>query len=237
MKESMEPGSSAQVRLDALVRQTIEENGRHFEGKTWAIRPYQEWADMAGVSTKTVTRTFQKAPFDTLRKLVEGRQAALVRIGKPDPNQPTRLAKRMAVIFEAQTGQWVSPKAYGCLHGLVQDFRYGWQVEVFKYAISSEGWAQTKSLSKYKTEDHITPLHKTGGTVKPLPGKFHHHHKYPHLPTLRVFWMCAESAFVAQRLSEGSKTPEGHAFWLDWWQERNTAALLDWEPNWKAVDV
>ena len=139
MQESSGADSGAQVRLEALVRQTIEEQGQDFEGKTWAIRPRQDWAEMADVSTKTVTRVFKRPPFDTLQKLVEGRQAALVRIGKPDPNQPTRLVKKMVLIFEAQTGKRVSGDPYGCLHGLVQDFRWGWQVEIFRYAISPEG--------------------------------------------------------------------------------------------------
>ncbi len=265
MPESSNADSSAQVRLETLVRQTIEEQGQLLEGKTWAIRPRQDWAEMAGVSAKTVTRVFQKAPFDTLRKRVEGRQAALVRIGKPDPNQPSRLAATMAKIFldnivqndavnakqkaicEAAGREWkpkkdVTPKEYGCLIGLAQDFRQDWQLDIFKYAISADGWKRTKDLSKYKTEDLETPMcgileeNKGASFIKLKPGKAHLFHHYPNIRTLRVFWMCAESAFVASHMKTNlSEVPKEEVdFWEEWWAERDTAALHDWEPDYSS---
>jgi len=256
--------SNAQVKLETLVHQTIEEHGQPFEGKIWAIRSRQEWADMAGVSIKTVTRIFKKPPFATLQKVWNGKQAVLVRIGKPDPNQPSRLAATMAKMFrdnivlndevnakqkairEAEGKEWkpkksVTPREYGCLIGLSMDFRQGWQLEIFKYAISPEGWEATKDLSKLKTHDLETPvwkiLEETNDEYhyKLKPGKFHHFHTYPHIPTLRVFWMCAESAFVGSKF-DGEMPKDEHAFWLDWWEERNGFALLDWEPKWKNPD-
>lgn len=263
MPESVVVESCAQERLAALVHQTIEEHGVFFEDKTWAIRPRQEWADLAGVTTRTVTRSFKKDPFDTLQKLVEGRRATLVRIGKHDPNQPSRLAATMAKMFRANIVQnddinakqksiyeaaghtWkpkrsVTQREYGCLIGLAKDFRSGWQLEIFKFAISAEGWKRTKDISKFKTEDLETPLDeilkksKGASFIKMKPGKAHLFQHYPHIPTLRLFWMCAESAFVHHMMGSDPYN-KGHAFWLEWWQKVDHNALLEWEPNWKTI--
>ena len=143
--ENKENSTSAQAALEQLVRQAVEKQGEKFEGKIWAIRPRKAWAEMAGVSEKTVTRVFQKAPFDTLRKQRDGKQITFVRVGKPDPNQPSRLAATMASMFRAnivQTDEFnakqetkankagkiykiktdVTPYEYGLLHGLVKDW-------------------------------------------------------------------------------------------------------------------
>ncbi|WOI29571.1 hypothetical protein [Sulfitobacter dubius] len=232
MPDSIQQFRPKQDPLGSAVRQTLTTDGVRFEGKVWAIRSLNDWADIAGISTKTVSRKFKLPPYDTLRKVVEGKQAILVRIGAPDPNQPSRLAATMAKMFKNQTGHVVSARGYGCLHGLVQDWRAGWQVEIFKYAISPDGWKMIKALSKYKTEDLITPLDATGGMIKLLPGKAHLYQEYPHILTLRLFWMCAENAFVDSKL-DGSLSNKEETFWLDWWQDVDTDALVAWLPNWK----
>lgn len=225
--------TTAGEKLRDLVTAEIEKSGFEFEGKTWVAKSLENWANLAGVSTKTVRRAFEKEPFDTLRKLRDGRQVVYVRVGKSDPNQASRLAATMAKMFRHQTKRQVTPSEYGLLHGLVKDFRAGWQLEIFKFAISPEGWKLTKSYSKYKTEDLVTPLGETGGTVQLLPGKAHLFQKFLHIPTLRLFWMCAEVAFVEEQLGT-DLTKKEHEFYLDWSAERNVMALMDWEPNWKS---
>lgn len=226
--------TKAGEKLRDLVTAEIEKSGFEFEGKTWLAKSLENWANLAGVSTKTVRRAFEKEPFDTLRKLRDGRQVVYVRVGKSDPNQASRLAATMAKMFRHQTKRQVTPSEYGLLHGLVKDFRAGWQLEIFRYAISKEGWALTKALSKMKTEDLVTPLGKTGGTVQLLPGKAHLFQKYPHIPTLRLFWMCAEASFVDSKFNT-DLTPHEREFFIDWAQEVNGTAFLDWEPNFKST--
>ena len=225
-----------QERLRLLVAEAVERDGQLFEGYTWAVRPYAEWASLALMDVRTVQRHFGASPYDTLRKRVEGKQATLVRIGVPNPNQSSRLAATMAKLFRDQTGHKVSPRAYGCLHGLVQDWRPGWQLEIFRHAISPEGWAMTKALSKYHTEDLVSPLGK-GGTVKLLPGKAHLFQQFPHIPTLRLFWKCAEAAFVESRLNQNAaqqNAAQNDPFWLSWSSETEAQKLLEWIPQFKA---
>ena len=107
----------------------------------------------------------------------------------------------------------------------------GWQLDIFKFAISPEGWEKTKVLSKFKTQDLHAPFGEGNGLITYLPGRVDIYQHYPHLRTLRVFWMCAESAFVENRLGNsqspsGKKSSEEHAFFLDWWQDRSTEKLL-----------
>ena len=159
--------------LHEVVLNFIREEGQLHEGKIWAIKTRKEWAISAGLSIRTISRKFQKPPYDTLRKVVERKQAILVRIGTPDPNQPSRLAAAMAKKFTEKTGQKVSPRGYGCLIGLVCDFRASHQLDIFEYAISTDGWKGAKSLSKYKTEDLETPIGKSGWQTKLKPDKAH----------------------------------------------------------------
>lgn len=237
MKDSNDRDSAPQVRanerLEALVAQIIKVDGQEFEGKTWAILPMTDWADMADVSVRTVSRTFAKPPFDTLKKHVEGRITKLVRIGGPDPNQPSRIVSQMRAAYVKRTGRKPTKDGYGCLFGLAKDFRPGWQLEIFKYAISEDGWKLTKDLSGYYTQDLETPLCETNGLIKPLPGKAHLFQKHPCLKTLRLFWKCAESAFV-DHMQGQELTTEQEAYFQDWWKEVDPFKLVEWEPEWKS---
>lgn len=224
--------SPAQDKLQTIVRNDLAEHGQEFEGYYWAIRQLDYWADKAGTSTKTVSRKLSKPPYDTLRKRVKGRQALLVRIGKPDPNQPSRVATFMAKTFKQSTGKAVTPREYGCLIGLAKDLRRDWQLKVFKHAITPDGWKAIKILSKHKTENIEKPLGETGGVLKLKPDKAHLFQQYPHIPTLRLFWRYAETAFVDHTLSNNTSCHIDD-FWLSWEREVNAVTLVDWEPDWK----
>ena len=265
MADSNDNYSPSQEKLIALVEQIVAEQGQEFEGKVWAVWPRSELAKETGLSQRTVSRIINKPPFDTLQKLVEGRRGVLVRVGIPDPNQPSRLAAYMARHFrghivrndklnakqialcEEKGEVWkpkksVTPKEYGCLIGLAEDLRPGWQQEIFRYATSQEGWKQFKNLTKYKTQDLEAYLCDENGKpkigfFKLFKGKAHLFQHYPHIPTLRLFWRYAETVFVDHAQEQcgltGAFEGKDKNYWLQWGAEVDPQALVDWEPNWK----
>ncbi|WP_162798289.1 hypothetical protein [Sulfitobacter sp. SK011] len=263
MIESKDQNPPTQDPLEALVRKTIETQGQEFEGYVWAIQPLQDWADQADVSLITVKRKFSKAPYDTLCKQVEGKNALLVRVGVPDPNQPSRLASEMGKAFrngvvlndklnakqqakaiKAGT-EWKPKKSvtrdeYGCLHGLAKDWRAGWQLQIFKHTITPEGWAtfmvEAKNHMKIQTETESFLQKGLGYTPMVLD--------YPHLKTLRLFWMCAEYAFVEEMFVRttgldqpwtGMLAGTNKSFWQDWDADL-AEAYFTWMPQFKAIN-
>tara|TARA_R110002124_G_scaffold151898_3_gene318760 strand:+ start:187 stop:534 length:348 start_codon:yes stop_codon:yes gene_type:complete len=90
MPDSKQADSSAQERLVTAVENVIATDPLKFEGKIWAVRTQSEWASDIGVTRQTVNVLLKKEPFDVLPKSKEKQRINYVRIGKPDPLQPSR---------------------------------------------------------------------------------------------------------------------------------------------------
>lgn len=124
-------------RLCELIEQTIVEavaQGEEceFEGHHWAIRPQPEWAAMLGVSVDTITDLIKEPPIRRTYTQVDGKRAALLRVGEPAPLTAREVANIMKARFRKATGQEPEPKCWGMLKGLASKWPEGAQVDIFQ---------------------------------------------------------------------------------------------------------
>ena len=139
-------------RLCDLIQATVDTEGQEDDGQTWAVKPLTEWAELLGVSTKTVSRLIREPPIqmmDTAAELpdsggsIGGRKRVIaLRIGLPAPlpNKEHKLvANIMGKFFRERTGHPVKSEAYGCLIGLAKEWPAGYQVAIFKDCLTDWG--------------------------------------------------------------------------------------------------
>lgn len=235
MPDSSQHGSMAQERLEKAVTDVLHADPFHFESKVWAVRTQAEWAEIAGVSRQTVNACFKAPPFDCLAKSKDGKRINYVRIGEPDPLQPSRQALDMRDSWVKQIGRKLTSKEYGNLHGLIDDYRRGWALPIFRHAIHPDNWGAFMQLTRpYTTE---TTGKASGPFFKVKPGKQPMFFKFPHIGTLRLFWLISEGRYVEDMIDQAGKNglPD-KPFWLDWWADYE-ARLADWEPNWRVSEA
>lgn len=72
----------------------------------------------------------------------------------------------------------------------------------------------------------------SGPFFKVKPGKQPMFFKYPHIATLRLFWLISEGLFGEDMIDlAGSNGLPDAPFWFEWWAEYEKR-VIDWEPRW-----
>ena len=178
-----------------LISQTIETDGQEANGFIWAVRSRQDWASLMGVEPRTIAALITLPPIVRLSTMAEDggqpRRAVALRIGQPgevakpltaDQSAAT-LAKEMGKLFRAKTGKAVTPKEFGMLRGLAGVWPDGWQVQVFRFALSD--WPSTMAAVKLaEALLHDDPDHQ---------GRFY---RFPSISVMRRFASTVADAFL-----------------------------------------
>ena len=170
--------SQSQKMFCKLLERELADDGQFYDGHFWTVRPLEEWAEMMGVTTRTIRRWITQEPIQKLGLVVEGKRATLLRVGEPGEPTPLTISRVMAKAFRQQTGKPPNRKYYGCLMGLAENWPDGRQVEVFKYTLKPENWAAF--MLHVKSE--ITLAQEAGQAGLKLM-----YFKHPHIPTILRF--------------------------------------------------
>jgi hypothetical protein len=197
-------------QLCELIRLAIEQDGQEAEGRTWAIKSKADWAELVGVSLRTIHTLIQIPPIQFLDTAAEisdasqthgdgqgmassslGSASRMKRVialridaiapGKVKP--PKHLANIMANIFEDATKRRPDRNAYGCLIGLAESLPEGFQVDVFRAVLRD--WSGFMGL--VKTAHHL----ETDGN--PIVNRFYDH---PVIPLIRKYHMQASDSYL-----------------------------------------
>lgn len=200
-------------RLCDLIRHTVDTEGQEDDGQIWAFKSLPDWADLLGVSTKTISRLIREPPIqmlDTSRRqsppaqpASDGRKGPFavrsgkgrwhrvlaLRVGAPAPlpgKNRRHLANIMGKMFRERTDHAVSPKAYGCLIWLAELWPEGHQVAVFKCCLDDWGGFMAGVKLRQAVE---------GGQVRYL--------KYPSITVLRRWPHVAADSYLLHLQDKG----------------------------------
>lgn len=151
-------GSANRKRLAALVQELSAQAAHPFEGHVWA-GPFtqDEWAERAGISTRTFRRLIASSPFVSSVAGSGAEKRTMLRLGTPHPPTPRKVANTLAKTWkEYLAGRSdcadasVSRRDYGILCALAREWPDGWQVKIFKHVLAD--WTGFMVLVSFAVE-------------------------------------------------------------------------------------
>ncbi|MCV2880366.1 hypothetical protein OE699_16155 [Sedimentimonas flavescens] len=193
--------------LCALIKETVAECPKEFEGHTWAIRPQADWCELLGVSDRTLRDLTKIPPICTTTTHVEGRKAVLLRLGTPEAKTDRHIANIMANIFAEKTGRRPAGRSYGMLRGLAQNWPEGAQLAIFRCVLNE--WSMFMAGVQLEI----------GRMIQEGEGGEHRRYKFPSISVMLRFHHIALEMYVMQ-LQEAGTLPPASVIALDpklWW--------------------
>lgn len=120
----------------------------------WAAKPQRDWCHQLNFSVSTLNRLIKLPPVVRETRMIDGVKVTLLRIGKPGPETPYQIARKMACIWRKHfDGRTTTEREFGCLMGLAEDWPKGKQVEIFKTIMGNwGGFMAGVKLSTYGTD-------------------------------------------------------------------------------------
>ncbi len=187
-----------------IIQKLVETEGQEFDGKTWVLRSRKEWADLVGVALPTITSLSNIPPIEKLVKLVDNSKGLpvkamalrIMRDGDKQTKSVRDLARVMQHLYNEKTGQKITREQFGMLNGLAKDWPEGYQIEIFKHVISTDGWCSYMAALSL----HIDLLTEAEGEK----GHTKRYYRFPSIPVLRKYWQVAADAYKSDMQQKGS---------------------------------
>lgn len=197
--------------LVAVIEKVVAEEPFAFDGHKWAAKSNSFYCEAMGLSDATFRRMTRTAPFVKLRKLVQGKQTCLLRIGEPGPKSVHETAKVLRGIWrhkvgmkkpetEAEAEKWEHQKR--CLWGFAKevmalpslkdlDDPSEFTIAAFKGAL--DNWQETATACRLAAEA--------------IPDYVLRFRDFPNIPTMCRFHKAVAYVHIG-RLMEKGKIPQ-----------------------------
>ncbi|MCD9146727.1 hypothetical protein [Pseudophaeobacter flagellatus] len=186
-------------------------------GHKWALRSRNEWAAMLGVSPPTLTELTNIAP---IQKMVTmgvddetGKPVKVMalRVGEPPTLDTRDMANIMAKAFRKQTGRPVSQGEWGMLNGLAEDLPDGYQIDIFRYVITTDGWHNFTAIYAVEIQHMISEAKEKGEPT----AVFKRYYRHSSIRVLRLFWMFAADAYKAAMQEKKNFSDPEYPYFID----------------------
>jgi hypothetical protein len=165
--------------LKTLIEECCLEDAYQLDGYVWTSRPQELLSAKLQISVATLRRYISKPPFVRKSRHVNGKLTTLLRVGEPGPETDYDIAQKMSAIWRKKTSKKNTPKEFGCLIGLAQNWPKGHQIELFKICLNE--WQDFMSAVDYWIQ-----------TQEPdVDAVYKHYYKYPSITVMRRFHLAA----------------------------------------------
>lgn len=204
-------------RLCTLIQELVKTEGQVLHGYTWALRSRNAWADLVEVSPPTLTDLTNHPP---IQKLVTmgyddetGRavKVTALRVGEAPKFSTRDMANIMGKAFTKQTGKKVSKQEWGMLNGMAENFPEGYQIDIFKHAITPDGWHGFMAICSVEVRQMIDEAKEQGQTSS----AFKRYYRYPSIRVLRRFWEFAADAYKTAMFQKKGCADPDYPYFID----------------------